>query len=185
MTDSNTELGPLAQLLGKWQGNHGEDIAPEPDGVEENAYYETLEFKAIPSVDNAEEQTLNTLQYEQFVKRKTNDKVLHHQVGYWTWDAEAKVVCNSFTIARRVAVLAGGTITQTGPQATFSVSANKDSAHWGIIESNFMQKKASTSAFEQVLSVEGDTLTYKQTTLVDIYGTKQFEHKDENTLQRV
>ena len=71
MSITNSELGPLAVLLGKWQGESGEDIAPEPDGTEENAYYETLEFKAVPDVDNAEEQTLTTLQYEQYVIRKS------------------------------------------------------------------------------------------------------------------
>jgi len=185
MSITNSELGPLVVLLGKWQGESGEDIAPEPDGIEENAYYETLEFKAVPDVENAEEQTLTTLQYEQLVRRKTNDKVLHHQVGYWTWDAEAEVVCNSFTIARRVAVLAGGTIEKSNQQTTFSVSAKKGNASWGIIEAEFMSKKASTTSFNQTLTVEGDILSYQQTILVDIYGTKQFEHTDENTLRRV
>ncbi|MFT7184749.1 MAG: hypothetical protein ACI84K_000115 [Pseudohongiellaceae bacterium] len=185
MSVTNSELGPLAILLGKWQGESGKDIAPEPDGIEDNGYYEILEFKAVPSVDNAEEQTLRTIQYEQLVRRKTDDKVLHHQVGYWTWDAVAEVVCNSFTIARRVAVLAGGSITQSGQQTSFSVSANKGSLRWGIIESEFMRKKASTTAFEQVLKVEGDRLSYRQTTLIDIYGKKQFKHNDENTLQKV
>jgi hypothetical protein len=185
MSVTNSELGPLAVLLGKWQGETGEDISPEPGGIEENAYYETLEFKAVQDVDNAEEQTLKTLQYEQYVRRKADDKVIHHQLGYWTWDAEAEVVCNSFTIARRVAVLAGGTIKIASNQTIFSVSAKKGSASWGIIESEFMRKKASTTAFDQVLKVDDDTLSYQQTTLVDIYGKKQFKHKDENILRRV
>ena len=185
MASSISDLGPLALLLGKWQGDSGEDIAPEPDGTEENAYYETLEFKAVPDVDNAEEQTLNTVQYEQLVRRKTNDKVLHHQIGYWTWDASAEVVCNSFTIPRRVAVLAGGTIEKLNEQTVFSVSAKKGSASWGIIESEFMSKKASTTSFNQTLTVEGDKLSYQQTMLVDIYGVKQFEHTDGNMLQRI
>jgi len=35
-----------------------------------------------------------------------------------------------------------------------------------------------------VLTVKGDSLGYQQTTLVDIYGKKQFEHTDENILTR-
>lgn len=185
MSLTNTELGPLAVLLGTWKGERGRDIAPEPDGVEDNAYYEVLEFKAVPAVDNAETQTLTTVQYEQIVRRKTNDKLLHHQIGYWTWDAEAKVVCNSFTIARRVAVIAGGSVHESNEALTFSVSAEKGSVNWGIIESEFMRKNASTSGFDQALTVVGDTLSYQQTTLVDIYGVKQFKHTDENTLSRV
>jgi hypothetical protein len=185
MTSSISDLGPLAVLLGKWQGDSGEDIAPEPDGIEENAYYETLEFKAVPDVDNAEEQTLKTVQYEQLVQRKRDNKVIHHQLGYWTWDEDAKVVCNGFTIARRVAVLAGGKVDNSSHQTSFSVSAQKGNTNWGIIEAEFMNQKASTKSFEQVLTVEGDTLNYQQTMLVDIYEKKQFEHTDTNTLHRV
>lgn len=181
---STVDLGPLNTLLGTWKGEGGKDVAPDPDGIEENAYYETLEFKVVGDVDNAEEQTLAIVQYEQYVRRKINDEVLHHQLGYWTWDAETQIVCNGFTIARRVAVLAGGNVKQTNTETVFSVAAEKGSEDWGIIESAFMCTKASTQAFKLVLTVKGDSLGYQQTTLVDIYGKKQFEHTDENILTR-
>jgi len=179
------DYGPLKELLGAWKGDSGSDIAPEPDGKEENSYYETLTFQAIGDVDNAEEQELAVVRYEQEVRSKVNDEVLHHQVGYWTWDAKAQTVCNGFTIPRRVAVLAGGTVRQNGEETTFSVTAEKGNDEWSIAESAFMSKKASTSAFKQTLTVKGNTLSYQQTTWVNIYGKKRFEHSDKNTLVKV
>ena len=36
--------GPLAALAGIWRGDKGSDISPEPDGHEENPFYETISF---------------------------------------------------------------------------------------------------------------------------------------------
>jgi hypothetical protein len=182
---NNNDLGPLALLVGKWRGGSGKDIAPEPDGVEDNAYYETLEFSVVGDVSNAEIQTLETVQYEQVVRRQSNDKLLHHQIGYFTWDPDKQIVCNGFTIPRRVAVLAGGTVTNNGSKTIFDVSATLGSDGWAIVESGFMAGNASTRSFKQMLCVEGDSLMYEQMMLVDIYGKKSFEHSDKNTLSRV
>jgi len=181
----SVDLGPLDILIGVWKGETGRDIAPEPDGTEDNAYYELLEFKVVGDVSNAEEQELGIVQYQQTVRRKTNDKLLHHQIGYWTWDPRTQTVCNSFTIGRRVAVLAGGTATVENGTSIFTVKAEKEHAEWGIIEAAFMRDNASTAAFSQTLRVGSGTLSYKQTTLVDIYGKKGFEHTDENKLFKV
>jgi hypothetical protein len=51
------DYGPLAALVGTWQGDKGMDVAPEPDGTEENPYYETIVFEAAGDVSNAETQT--------------------------------------------------------------------------------------------------------------------------------
>ena len=32
------DYGPLALLIGTWEGDKGVDIAPEPDGTENNPY---------------------------------------------------------------------------------------------------------------------------------------------------
>ena len=42
---------------------------------------------------------------------------------------------------------------------------------------------ATTTAFRHRISVDGNTLRYDETTMVDIYG-KQFEHTDANELRR-
>ena len=57
--------GPLACLVGTWKGDKGLDVAPEPDGKEENPYFETILFEAIGDVKNAGEQVLAALRYHQ------------------------------------------------------------------------------------------------------------------------
>ena len=178
--------GPLAQLIGTWKGNQGTDIAPEPNGEENNPYFETITYEAIGDVSNAEAQTLAVLHYTQIVSRKENSEVFHHQSGYWSWDSETGVITHSFTIPRGVGVVACGKVLDDEdlPNATIiEVSAEDTGFDGGIAQSSFMQKKASTTAFSQTLTIEGDTLTYQQTIMLDIYS-KTFEHTDTNTLTR-
>jgi len=47
-----------------------------------------------------------------------------------------------------------------------------------------MNEKAKTKAFEMSLSLEGDTLSYKETTYLHIYGV-DFDHVDKSSLRRV
>ena len=183
---SEINYGPLAQLIGTWEGNQGTDIAPEPNGEENNPYFETITYEAIGDVSNAETQTLAVLHYTQIVSRKENNEVFHHQSGYWSWDSETGVITHSFTIPRGVGVVACGKVLddENLPNATvIEVSAEDTGFDGGIAQSSFMQKKARTTAFSQTLTIEGDTLTYQQSTMLDIYN-KTFEHTDTNTLTR-
>ncbi len=178
--------GPLAQLIGTWKGNQGTDIAPEPNGEENNPYFETITYEAIGDVSNAETQTLAVLHYTQIVSRKENNEVFHHQSGYWSWDSETGVITHSFTIPRGVGVVACGKVLddENMPNATvIEVSAEDTGFDGGIAQSSFMQKKARTTAFSQTLTIEGDSLKYQQTIMLDIYS-KTFEHTDTNTLTR-
>jgi len=180
---AETNYGPLAELIGVWEGDRGEDIAPEPEGVENNPYYETIVFEAIGDVTNAESQTLVALHYRQIVKRKSDDNVFHDETGYWMWDAESDTVMHSLTIPRAVALLAGGKARKEGEATVFEVSAKLGDSDWGIIQSPFMQDKAKTTAFAHTISVTGNELIYAETTMLDIYG-RSFEHTDKNVLVR-
>ena len=51
---------------------------------------------------------------------------------------------------------------------------------WKIIELPIMAQKASTRSFSQKIIVGDGKMPYSQTTLVDVYGKKQFVHTDEN-----
>jgi len=184
---TNINYGPLAQLIGTWKGDKGKDIAPEPNGSENNPYFETISFEAIGDVSNAEAQTLAVLHYKQIVQRKEGGDVFHHQVGYWSWDSVTGVITHSFTIPRGVGVVACGKVLgdEALPDATIiAVSAEDTGFDGGIAQSSFMQKKASTSAFSQMLTIQGDSLTYQQTIMLDIYS-KTFEHTDTNILNRI
>lgn len=179
------DYGPLARLVGNWQGSMGTDIAPEPDGTENNPYYETIEFSACGDVSNAERQKLAILHYREIVKRKSNDEVFHDQVGYWLWDADAKTVMHTFTIPRAVAIVAGGSFEGDASEETIQLelAAACDNHDYGITQSPFMRDNAKTTAFSQTLTITNDSLKYRQSTIVDIYG-KTFDHTDTNILKK-
>jgi len=179
------DYGPLAALVGTWEGNKGVDIAPEPDGIENNPYYETILYEAIGDVTNAESQVLAVLRYHQVVKRISNDKVFHNETGYWSWDSNTGVITHSLTIPRGVCLLAGGkAIVNDDGSIEFNVEAAIDSDEWGIIQAPFMQENAKTTGFTQKIIVNGNQLQYSESTMLDIYG-RQFEHTDNNILTRI
>jgi hypothetical protein len=183
MTD--LDYGPLTGLIGIWKGNKGEDLAPIPDGIEQNNYYETITYSAAGDLDNAETQELIAVQYRQCVNRISDDKAIHDQTGYWIWDAEAEMIMHSFTIPRGVAVLAGGSCLAVpdGENLLMEVKASQGGSDWQIIQSPFMQGNAVTREFEQQLVLGKDSLRYSQMTTVEIYG-QIFEHSDGNELLR-
>lgn len=191
MTEQNTidgiDYGPLAVLIGVWAGDKGVDRAPEPDGEERNPYYETIRFEAAGDVTNAEKQTLSIVRYHQVVSRKSNDEVFHDQVGYWLWDPADNTIVETFTIPRGVAVVAGGKLAPPqapGQELVLDVSADASSPEFGIVQAPFMFKQAKTTAFSHTLTVQGDSMRYSETTMLDIYGKRDYEHTDVNTLQR-
>ena len=184
--ETEVDYGPLAGLIGVWQGAKGMDIAPEPDGTEENPYYETITFEAGGDLKNAEDQVVAGVRYHQVVKRKSDDGIFHDEVGYWMWDAREKTIMHSLAIPRAVCVLAGGTYNgekDNDGNVILEVSAGVNNEDWGIVQSPYMQKKAKTTDFKHKIVVGGDKLTYSETTMLDIYG-KVFEHTDDNILTR-
>jgi len=179
------DYGPLTGLIGAWEGDKGMDIAPEPDGTEENPFYESIVFEDAGDVENFESQLLTIVRYHQVVRRKSNDEVFHDQVGYWLWDAEARVVMQTLTIPRGVSLTAGGTAEGDGKSApvVLSVRAALGDEDWGISQSPVMRDNASTLAFVHRLTIDGDDISYAETTTLEIYG-RRFEHTDANVLRR-
>jgi len=182
----NIDYGPLAALVGTWQGSSGMDISPEPDGQEENPYSETITYEAIGNAKNAGSQTLAVVRYLQRVSRQSDGAVFHDQTGYWIWDIDNHTLIHSFTIPRGVCVLAGGQFDNSqlqGDALDLTVSAAKGHKDWNIIQSPFMQQKARTVSFDQQVTITNNELSYQQTIMLEIYG-REFEHTDCNTLKR-
>ena len=185
-TSQPLDYGPLAELIGTWQGDKGMDIAPEPEGTEENPYYETITFTAVGDVTNAESQRLAAVHYTQVVQRKSNDEVFHHQTGYWLWDAERNQVMQSLTIPRGLCVLAGGNWNGERDEegrVRLEVIARLGDEDWGIVQSPFMRDNARTGEFVHHLQVGDGRLIYREITWLDIYD-RLFEHTDSNELTR-
>ncbi len=155
------DYGPLSGLIGSWEGRQGMDISPEPDGTEENPYYETIDFEAAGDV-------------------------FHDQIGYWLWDAGSGTVIQTVTIPRGVSVIAGGSLdgaAKGSASIVIEVAAKLGDPDWGIVQSPFMRDNASTLAFRHKITLAGDRLSYAETTRLEIYG-RHFEHTDENELVR-
>lgn len=184
----NVDYGPIACLVGKWEGQKGMDIAPDPneaDGIERNPYYETIVFEAIGDAENAETEVLAVVRYHQVVSRKSNDEVFHDQVGYWIYKKSESLVMHSLSIPRAVSLLAGGSAAVNGSETTLTVKAALGDPDWGVIQSPFMRDNASTKAFEMTMIVDGDKMNYRESTILEIYGNKSFDHKDKSELVRV
>lgn len=176
-------FGPLFPLIGKWEGDKGMDVSPEKDGEEMSPYFETIVIEPVGDATNAGEQTLVVLSYKQVVSRKSTGQVFHHQTGYWYFEKKNGDIIYSLTIPRAVSVLAAGKAVQSGDKTEYNVKADAANKNYGIIESSFMGAKASTRGFTMQVVVEGDTMRYKMTTALHIYG-KDFPHTDENSLTR-
>lgn len=181
---SGVDYGPLFQLIGMWRGDKGLDVAPEPDGDDKHAYYDEIEFTPAGAAENAEEQNLVCVKYHQLVRKRSNGRVFHDQIGHWIYEPASGMVVHSLSIPRAVAVLAGGSLQQSGDETVFEVAATAGSESFGIVQSPFMLEKAKTTAFSMRLSIVGDELSYEETTSLDIYG-RQVEHTDACKLQRV
>ena len=187
MSDIKTvDYGPLTELIGVWKGDKGIDIAPDPDGSEENLYYETITCTASGDVTNAESQVLSIVHYRKLVQRKSNDEIFHDQTGYWLWDPKEQVIMHSLVIPRAVALIAGADYEEKKDDegnTIIEVAASVDDSDWQIVQSPFMKNNARTTSFRQRIAVGNGKMSYFETTKVDIYG-KAFEHTDQNELVR-
>jgi len=181
----NIDYGPLAQLLGKWSGNVGLDIAPDSGAnPDESPFTNDLTFTLAGAAENAEEQQLVAVKYHHVVRRADNGHIFHDQIGHWIYEPNTQVIMHSLTIPRGVCLLAGGIFKQTNTGSIFDVTATAGSDSYGIVQSPFMLEKATTKAFHMKMIVKNDELTYREVTSLHIYG-KDFEHIDTSTLQRV
>ncbi|WP_094752082.1 heme-binding beta-barrel domain-containing protein [Psychromonas sp. CD1] len=180
----SVNYGPLTGLIGTWSGKKGLGVALDPDGLQTSLYYESITFSAAGEVSNAEEQSISAVHYMQQVQRRSDNKIIHCETGYWMWDANNNSVMRSLAIPRGVCVLAGGSVAVNQEKAfVFDVHASIEKGDWQLIQSPFMLKNAKMRDFKQQLTLQGDKLSDKQTMILDNHG-KIFEHSDVSVLLR-
>jgi len=186
------KFGPLApfisinsQKIGKtiWEGSKGDDTAPSDDrGTEKNAFRERFELTPFGPANN-HEQTLFGFSYVRTAWRLNEDSPFHEQVGYWFWDAEARLVMHSFLIPRAMTVLAGGA-GEPG-QTTLTVAATLGSATFGICSNPFLDREFKTVRYEGTWTIQGGSFTYEEDTQIQMKGRKElFHHIDKNLLKK-
>jgi hypothetical protein len=181
-----SELGPLARLVGNWEGDQGLDVAFQHSKGEigETPYRERATFSPFGPVDNGS-QALYGLDYRMSAWRAGEENPFHTEIGYWLWDAEDGQVLRSFMVPRGSTILAGGpALPDSG---TFTVQAEVGSETYGILSNPYLARVARTTLYQCVvdLSVDG-TFAYRQTTTIDHARLDEpLLHTDTNTLHRV
>ncbi len=176
-------LGPLASLIGIWEGNQGVDIAPSKDGSKETHFRERITFEAIGPVVNGS-QTLYGLRYSTLAWPLIQEQPFHEEVGYWLWDGERKQVMRCFIVPRGVVVNAGGT---SEPDAKeFRMAAEEGVAVYGILSNPYLEEQMKTVRYEVTVTINKPwEFSYKEDTQLQIAGKADlFHHTDQNTLKR-
>ncbi|MDH5426600.1 MAG: heme-binding beta-barrel domain-containing protein [Nitrospirota bacterium] len=177
-------LGPLAGLVGNWEGKEGIDIAPTHNGSKETHFRERLTFAPIGPVNNGP-QTLYGLRYSTVAWPLIQEHPFHEEVGYWLWDAERKQVMRCFIVPRGVVVNAGGTAEPSAKE--FGMIAEAGSGVYGILSNPFLEETMKTIRYELSVKIhETWKFSYKEDTQLQIAGRSDiFHHTDQNTLTRL
>jgi hypothetical protein len=181
------EWGPLAGLIGDWEGEGGLDQAfsHSKGEVVATPYLEKLSMKPFGPVDNGS-QSLYGLDYKTAMWRGDEDNPFHTEVGYWLWDAAAGEVLRGFVVPRGITVLAGA-IGVAADATSFTLTAKLGDGRYGISENAYLGVKASTKAYTATITTNADgTWSYdEETTLAMVEFDKPFAHTDSNTVRRV
>ncbi len=184
-TPNAADLGPLAGLVGTWEGDAGLDVAfNNADGVVgDTPYRERSVLNPFGPVDNGR-QCLYGLDYRMAAWRGDEEDPFHTEVGYWLWDAADGQVMRAFVVPRGSVVLAGGPAASDA--TTFTMTADIGSETYGILSNQYLAAAARTTRYEVTITTGEDTWSYDQTTVVDISKLgRVLAHTDRNTLHRV
>ncbi|MBL0142487.1 MAG: FABP family protein [Betaproteobacteria bacterium] len=187
-------LGPLAGLVGVWEGSDGTDISPgKPDrkvNDTERSYRERWAFEVIsPAVENHDQKLrqvvcdTNAWRGTRSTAGKEAGEAFHAQRGYWIWDAATKMVLNSFSVPRGIVINAGGT---AEPDATcFELVAQAGSETYGICQNPYLLENFKVVRYSLKLTLNRDgSFDYEQDTQLEIKGRGLLHHTDANHLKR-
>jgi len=184
MSDTSA-WGPLAGLIGTWEGDQGLDVAFQHSkgDIGDTPYRERATFSPFGPVDNGS-QCLYGLDYRMSAWREGEENPFHTEIGYWLWDATDGQVMRCFMVPRGSTILAGGAC---APDATsFAMQAEVGSDTYGILSNAYLNRAARTVRYEVMITVEGDTFAYRQVTTIEHAKLDEpLEHIDSNTLHRV
>lgn len=181
------EWGPLAHLVGEWEGEGGLDSAfsHARGDVFSTPYKEKVTFKPFGPVDNGS-QSLYGLDYKTAMWRGSEENPFHTEVGYWLWDAATGEILRGFVVPRGITVLAGA-IGVDAEAKSFTLKAAPGDPHYSIGENQYLAKNASTISYEVAVSFSNDgTWSYDEVTQLRMKEFPDlFPHTDSNTLHKV
>jgi hypothetical protein len=187
-------LGPLAGLIGVWEGADGTDISPGiPDQMiteTEKSYRERWVFEPVSPAAENHDQKLRQVVCDTNAWRGTPSatgkhagEAFHAQRGYWIWDAASKMLLNSFAVPRGIVINAGGTVE---PDATsFELVAEAGSETYGICQNPYLLENFKVVRYILKLTLNRDgSFDYQQDTQLQIKGRGLLHHTDANHLKR-
>lgn len=182
-----SEWGPLAALIGDWEGTGGLDSAfsHSKGEVLSTPYFEKISMKPFGPVDNGS-QSLYGLDYKSAMWRNDEENPFHTEVGYWLWDVATGEVLRGFVVPHGITVLAG-TIGVAADAKEFTLTATLGDPKYGISENDYLGKNASSMAYKATITANDDgTWSYAEDTSLRMkeFGDP-FPHTDSNTLSRV
>lgn len=185
--DDLAKLGPLAALVGTWEGGSGLDVSfhHEHDEVRDTVFRERTTFGAFGPVDNGT-QCLYGLDYRTAAWRADDVDPFHTEVGYWLWDEAEGQVMRCFVVPRGTMALAGGDA--TADAKTFTMAADVGTEEYGIVSNRYLAKNARTIHYTVTITVADDGLsfTYEEDTVLEMtHSPEPVHHTDRNTLHRV
>ena len=186
--EDKIDYGPLKYLNGTWKGDKGIDVAPDIDGKDIEPFYETIRFEQLaPMLSNAKKQFIAPIFYHHRVIKKATNIEFHNQCGYWMWVPADNLIMHTLTIPRGMAVVAGGYYngeTDKDGNIIIAVESGLDHPDWPVAQSPFLRDNASTTKFTYKGTFAELTMKYSETTLLNIYGDKDFQHTDNSTLTK-
>lgn len=187
-------LGPLAGLLGVWEGSSGIDTSPGvPDHMSteiEKGYRERWVFEAFdPPAENHTQKIrevvcdTNAWRGTASTAGKKGGEAFHAQRGYWVWDPANGMILSSFAVPRGIVINAGGKVE---PGATsFELVAEAGSETYGICQNPHLLENFKVVRYVLKLKLNGDgSLDYEQDTQLQIKGRGLMHHTDTNHLKR-
>ena len=180
----NAEFGPLAGLIGEWEGE-GVDVAYSHSRgkVWETPYREKCSFKPFGPVDNGKQQLFG-LDYRAAMWRDDEENPFHTEIGYWLWDAAAGCVMRCFMVPRGSVVFGGAEAQATDTK--FVLTAEFGKLDFGVLSNPYLNGAAKVTGYECTVSADGATYTYSQTTwLEQSEAGGRFAHTDNATLRKV
>ena len=183
----SSEWGPLAGLIGEWEGEGGLDRAfsHSKGEVLDTPYLEKVTMKPFGPVDNGR-QSLYGLDYKTAMWRDDEENPFHTEVGYWLWDAAAGEVLRGFVVPRGITVLAGATGV-AADATSFHLSAKLGDPRYGISENTYLGANASSISYDVDITVNPDgTWSYAEVTMLKMTEFPEpFSHSDSNTVRKV
>jgi hypothetical protein len=177
-------LGPLAQLVGAWEGEKGHDINSVKDVTTDNPYRETMSFEPIGPVGP---QKLYGLRYSTFAwdYEHSEEEPIHQELGFWFWSEEECQVVRCFTNQSGVAINAGGQCSKGAD--SFEMFAEVGSDLYGIASTPFMNDSCKTVVYRLRLKIEDEnSFSYREEIKLRAGGEMEsIIHEDQNVLSKV